>query len=190
MNIIWGFMVIISVAAAAATGHLEETANAVFEGASTAVSTLIGLAGAMCFWTGILKITERCGISGAVRRLISPLVKRLFPGSGEAAREYISMNMTANLLGMGNAATPAGMLAAERLDEENGGSEYPSDNMCMLVVLNTMSIQLLPSTVLALRAAAGAAEPASVVVPIWAASVTAAAAGVISVKIMGRFFKK
>lgn len=186
MNYIWGFMMIISVITAAATGRTDETVNAVFEGAQTAVSTLIGLAGIMCFWTGIMKITEKCGISGLICKIISPLVKRLFPGSGKKTREYISMNITANMLGMGNAATPMGMMAAEQLDKENNGSAYPSVNMCMLVVLNTTSFQLIPSTIIALRASAGSANPVSIIAPVWFASLCAVTVGVLSVKLMGK----
>lgn len=186
MNYIWGFMMIISIITAAATGKTDETVNAVFEGAQTAVSTLIGLAGVMCFWTGIMKITEKSGISEFICKIISPLVKRLFPGSGEKAREYISMNITANMLGMGNAATPMGMLAAEQLDIENNGSKYPSVNLCMLVVLNTTSFQLIPSTIIALRSAAGSENPVSIIAPVWLASLCAVAVGVLSVKLMGK----
>ncbi len=186
MNYIWGFMMIISIVTAVATGKVDETVNAVFEGAGTSVSTLIALAGVMCFWTGIMKIAENSGISDFLCGLISPLVRSLFPGSGENARRHITMNMTANMLGMGNAATPMGMLAAEELDRENDNPSVPSANMCMLVVLNTTSFQLVPSTVIALRAAAGSAQAVSIILPIWFASACAVAAGVLSVKIMGR----
>lgn len=186
MNYIWGFMMLISIITAVVTGRVDETVNAVFEGAGTSVSTLISLAGAMCFWTGMMKITENCGISTWICRIISPLVKRLFPQSGEKAKEYIAMNMTANMLGMGNAATPMGMLAAHELDKENKKAEIPSINMCMLVVLNTTSFQLIPSTIIALRAAAGSENPVSIIIPVWIASLIAVTVGVSAVKLMSR----
>lgn len=186
MNYIWSAMIIISVVSAVITGKVDETVNAVFEGASTAATTLISFAGVMCFWTGIMKIAEKSGISSFIMKLISPFVNFLFPGAGQKAKGYISMNMTANILGMGNAATPMGMLAAEELDRENSTPLVPSKNMCMLVVLNTTSFQLLPATIISLRAAAGSADPASVIVPIWLASAAAALVGIISVKLMYR----
>ena len=183
-------MVIVSIIVSVITGRVDETVNAVFEGASTAVSTLISFAGAMCFWTGIMKISEKSGVSDVICRFISPVVRWLFPNSSDKAREYISMNLTANILGMGNAATPMGMMAAEELDNENINPEKPSVNMCMLVVLNTTSFQLIPTTILALRSAAGSQNALSVIVPMWIASIVAVAVGVISVKIMGCFAEK
>ena len=188
MNFIWSFMMIISIITAVITGRVDETVNAVFEGASTAVSTLISFAGAMCFWTGIMKISEKSGVSDVIRRFIAPIVTRLFPGSSDAAQKYISMNITANILGMGNAATPMGMLAAQTLDAENPMPEKPSANMCMLVVLNTTSFQLLPTTILALRAAAGSQNSTSIILPVWIVSSVAVCAGVLSVKLLSRFF--
>lgn len=183
MNYIWGGMILISLITAAATGRMSETVNAVFEGAATSVSTLISLAGVMCFWTGIMKIAEKSGASQVVCKFISPIVNRLFPSVGEAAKKHISMNMSANILGMGNAATPMGMLAAEELDRENENPSVPSDAMCMLIVINTTSFQLIPTTIIALRAAAGSVNPVSVIAPIWFTSAIALLAGVMSVKI-------
>ncbi len=177
-------MVIVSIVTAVITGRVDETVNAVFDGASTAVSTLISFAGAMCFWTGIMKISEKSGVSNLICRLISPIVRRLFPNSSDEARKYISLNLTANILGMGNAATPMGMLAAQTLDKENPTPDTPSVDMCMLVVLNTTSFQLLPTTIIALRAAAGSHNPTSVVLPVWLASAFAVFVGVMSVKLV------
>ena len=179
-------MILVSIVTAICTGRVDETVNAVFEGAQSSVSTLISFAGVMCFWCGLMRVAERTGISCVICRVISPLITRLFPGSGDKAREHIAMNITANLLGMGNAATPMGMLAASELDRENPTPQIPSINMCMLVVLNTTAFQLVPSTIIALRAAAGSHNPVSVILPIWFASACAVTAGVIAVKIMGR----
>lgn len=184
MNIIWGAMILLSIAVSFVTGRTEETVNAVFEGASTAVSTIISFAGVMCFWTGIMKLAEKSGIADFIGVVLSPVVKRLFPSSGENARRYITMNMTANILGMGNAATPMGMMAAEELDKENENPLYPSYNMCMLVVLNTTSFQLIPSTIISLRAAAGSADAVSIILPIWIASLFAVFMGVAAVRIL------
>lgn len=183
MNYIWSGMVIISLICAAFSGRLDETAAAALEGADASVKFLISLAGALCFWNGLLKIAEASGVSGAVRRLLMPVVKMLFKGAPEKAREYIAMNMSANLLGMGNAATPMGIKAMSELDKVNNKPLYASKHMCMLVALNTASIQLVPSTILAIRQAAGAANPESVVIPILAASFGGCLAAVTAVKI-------
>ena len=186
MNYIWGAMMLISIISSIITGRVDETVNAVFEGAHSSVDTLISLAGAMCFWTGIMKIAERSGISYIFSRLISPITRYLFPGSSSEARRYITMNMTANLLGMGNAATPMGMLAAEALDKENKKPDIPSANLSMLVVINTTAFQLIPTTIIALRASAGSVDVVSVIVPIWLTSLFPLAAGIAAVKIMNR----
>lgn len=186
MNYIWGGMVLISIITSIFTGRVNETVNAIFEGTSTAVTTLISFAGAMCFWTGIMKISQNTGISDFLCRVISPVVNFLFPDCGNKSKKYISMNMTANLLGMGNAATPMGMLASEELDRENKKPDYPSNAMCMLVVLNTTSFQLIPTTIIALRAGVGSENPVSIIVPIWFASAVSVIVGILSVKIMSK----
>lgn len=177
-------MVIISIVCAVVTGNVDATLNAVFEGAQSATATMFSFAGAMCFWTGIMKIAEKSGFSETLCRIISPLIARLFPGSSAKAREYISMNITANILGMGNAATPMGILAAKELDRENHLPDKPSKNMCMLLVLNTTSFQLVPSTIISLRAAAGSSNAASVILPIWLVSAFSVLVGTLSVKLL------
>ncbi len=190
MNFIWSFMVVISLIVSFVTGRVDETVNAIFEGAGTAVTTLISFAGAMCFWTGIMKIVQNCGISDFIGKVIHPLIVWLFPDSSDKAQEYIGLNMTANLLGMGNAATPMGMMAAQTLDTENPTPEKPSENMCMLVVLNTTSFQLIPATVIALRAASGSVSPASVIAAVWFTSAFAVFVAVTSVKLSTKFKSK
>lgn len=184
MNFIWSGMVIISLVTAMFTGRVDETVNAVFEGASTAVSTLISFAGAMCFWTGIMKVAEKSGVSDFICRLSSPVVNSLFRGCSKEAKHFISMNMTANFLGMGNAATPMGMLAAKELDRENKNPTLPSYALCMLVVLNTTSFQLVPTTIISLRAAAGSTAAVSVIIPVWIVSAFAVLSAVTAVKLM------
>lgn len=184
MNYIWCGMILLSLIAAVINGRIDETVSAAFEGASMSVNTVLSFAGVMCFWTGMLKIAEKSGAADKLQRLLSPLVKRLFPKSGEKARKYITMNMSANILGMGNAATPMGVKAMRELDEENKNPLYASDAMCMLVVLNTTSFQLIPTTIIALRTAAGSENPFSIVAPIWIASAVSVVSAVIVTKIM------
>ena len=173
VNYIWCGMIIISIIVSIFNGTVSETINAAFEGAKSAIFTVLSFAGVMCFWTGIMKIAEKSGLSQKIEKLLRPIINFLFPNSGDEAKKYIAMNMSANLLGMGNAATPMGIKAMSCLDRENSNPLYASDNMCMLVVLNTTSIQLIPTTIIALRVAANSADPFSIILPIWISSLTA-----------------
>ncbi len=190
MNYIWCSMIIFSLIVAAVNGTLDETVNAAFTGAQSSVEVVLSFAGVMCFWTGMLKIAEKSGVSDKIQKLLSPIVNRLFPNAGGEAKKYISMNMTANILGMGNAATPMGIKAMTALDKKNINPLYPSDEMCMLVVLNTTSFQLIPTTIIALRTAAGSADPMSVILPIWMTSAVSIVVAVTAVKLMCRMRRK
>lgn len=186
MNYIFAAMIIISLICATVTGRLDATVTAAFEGADAAVQTLLSMAGVMCFWTGFLKIAENSGAASKAAKLLEPLVNWLFKGENKKAKEYISMNMTANILGMGNAATPMGIKAMEELEKTNPDKEKPSRSMKMLVAMNTASIQLVPTTILSLRAAAGSADAASVMPYIWAASAGGFIAAIAAVKLFHR----
>lgn len=186
MNYIWCGMVIVSIVVSIINGTVDETINGAFEGASSAVFTVLSFAGVMCFWTGIMKIAEKSGLSQKVERLLKPIINFLFPNSGGEAKKYISMNMSANILGMGNAATPMGIKAMECLDKENKKPLYASDDMCMLVIINTTSLQIIPTTIIALRVAAGSTDPFSIILPIWISSLTAAATSIFIAKLYFR----
>lgn len=183
VNYIWCAMIIISIIVSIFNGTVSETIDAAFEGAKSAVFTVLSFAGVMCFWTGIMKIAEKSGLSQKIEKLLRPIINFLFPNSGDEAKNYIAMNMSANLLGMGNAATPMGIKAMSCLDRENANPLYASDNMCMLVVLNTTSIQLIPTTIIALRVAASSADPFSIILPIWISSLTAVLSAVSLAKL-------
>ena len=183
MSYIWGFMILISLIFACINGTLPETIEAGFAGAASAVDIILSFAGVMCFWTGILYVAEVAGISKYIRRILSPVIRFLFPGldSKGKATEYISLNMTANILGMGNGATPMGIKAMRELDR---GGKKPTDEMCMFIVLNTTAFQLIPSSIIALRSSFLSSDPFSVIIPIWITSITALVVAVMSVKIM------
>ena len=183
VNYIWCAMIIISIIVSIFNGTVSETIDAAFEGAKSAVFTVLSFAGVMCFWTGIMKIAEKSGLSQKIEKLLRPIINFLFPNSGDEAKNYIAMNMSANLLGMGNAATPMGIKAMSCLDRENANPLYASDNMCMLVVLNTTSIQLIPTTIIALRVAASSVDPFSIILPIWISSLTAVLSAVSLAKL-------
>lgn len=188
MNYIWPVLIIVALVFGVVNGRLDATVAAAFSGAQGAVESVVAMAGVFCFWTGILKLAEKSGFSKILARVIRPAVRFIFPGlpAEDRAFSHISMNIVANIMGMGNAATPAGIDAMTELDRRNGYSPYASDEMCMFVVINTASLQVIPTTVMALRSAAGSASPGAVMLPVWIASAAALAASVLMMKFMIR----
>lgn len=186
MNYIWPFMVIISFVFSIINGRVDETLTAAFSGAQSAVEMVVGMAGMFCFWSGLLNLAEKSGFSKIVSKVASPFLKIIFPrlSKKEKAFSHITMNVVANLMGMGNAATPAGISAMAELDKINENPLYASDEMCLFVVMNTASIQLIPTTILSMRMAAGSVNPGAVIVPIWIASFVALISALIFMKII------
>lgn len=186
MNYIWSGMIIISLVFAAINGTLDETLAAAFSGAEQAAGSVIAMAGIFCFWSGFLKIAESGGFSGIISKLMRPVLHRIFPRLSTDSKAYsaITMNVTANLLGLGNAATPAGIEAVEELDRINGSSPFPSEEMCLFIVMNTASIQVIPTTVTALRAAAGSAAPSEIMLPMWIVSAVSLISAFLAMKLI------
>jgi len=169
------------------TGRMDAVASAALEGAGDAVDLCLGIAGAICLWSGLMELMRRSGLMDGLSRLLRPVLIRLFPESEKipGALDALSINVSANLLGLGNAATPAGIKAAKLLrgEGEAGGG------LVRLVVLNTASVQLIPATVCALRASAGARQPFDILPAVWLASAFSVTAGLIAERILRRFFK-
>lgn len=189
LNLAWCIMMVVSFVCAIINGTIPQTVEAMFDGAKDSVTTLLSFAGIMCFWNGILKIGEEAGLAEMVKRISAPVMRRLFPDSGEKAREYMAINMSANLLGMGNAATPMGIKAMQELDKENAGNLKASEAMNMFTILNTTGLGLIPSTVIALRSAHMSGSPYDIILPVWLSSVTALMCGIFIIKI-SRIIKK
>lgn len=188
LNYIWGFMIVISIVVSLFTGKVEETAAGAAEGAAAAIESCISLLGIMCLWTGLAKIGEKAGLIRVFAKILRPITRLLFPRldpNGKAVNSIV-MNMVANLFGMGNAATPLGIKALGELNLLNGGRHTASDEMCMFVVVNTASIQLLPTTLISMRQAWGSASPGEVIVPVWIVSILAVCAGVTVAKLFER----
>lgn len=192
LNYIWSGMILVAFVVSLFTGKIEEVTGAAIEGAGLAVETCIGLLGVMCFWSGLAKIAENSGLTKVFAKLLSPITKIIFPRikKDSAAMSAIVMNMVANLLGMGNAATPLGIAAMKELDKENKHRNTASNEMCMFVVVNTASIQLIPSTVISLRQLFGSEHPSEIVVPVWICSVCAVIMGVTAAKIFEKRGKR
>ncbi len=179
---------LLSTLAAPALGRAEAAGAAVLTGAQEAISFCLRLAGGVCLWSGVMELMERSGIVSGLSRLLHPLLRRLFPqASGD--RELLSAlteNLSANLLGLGNAATPAGIRAAKGMARRSGGA--PSDELCRLVVLNTASLQLLPVTIASLRASAGAAAAFDILPAVWFSSLCALAVGLLAAGLLRRLW--
>ena len=177
MSWIWGGMVILSLLFGAATGRIDAVSEAALSGAQNAVELSLSMAGVLCLWSGIMEIMRVCGLTDGLARAFRPLMRRLLP---EASRDSetlaaVSANVSANLLGLGNAATPLGIQAARRMARGCGG--VASDELCRLVVLNTAAIQLLPTTIASVRAAAGCKTPFDILPAVWLSSVLSVTAG-------------
>lgn len=180
LEIIMLLLILASIAGGYINGTMSEVSAAAIGSCSKAVELIIFLAGPMALWTGMMRIAEKCGITGFVCKLVSPVIGLLFKGidSESRAGKAIGMNLTANLLGLGNAATPTGIEAVKELDRSPA---YRRRNIAMLVVLNTASIQLLPTTIASIRLAHGSAEPFAIMLPVLAVSFASAAAGCLAV---------
>ena len=176
---------LISVVCAAYNGKLDQIPISIANGSQNAITTVLSFAGIMCFWCGIMRIIEKSGFITVIKKLTSPVINLIFDNATDEAREQIAMNMSANLLGMGNAATPAGIRAMHELDKVIPNPVTPSRDMCMLTVINTTAPTIIPVSVMAYRAAAGG-NPASVILPIWISAFTAVVVAVVSVKLFIR----
>ncbi|MCL2841901.1 MAG: spore maturation protein A [Oscillospiraceae bacterium] len=181
---IWTGMVGISLLFGLINGNVSQVATAAMEGAGAAVTLSLTLAGVICLWSGVMELIRRGGIAAGLSRLLRPVLARLFPENREnqEAMEALSANVSANLLGLGNAATPLGIRAAQAMRR----GTVATDDMCMLVVLNTASIQLIPATVAGVRAAAGAMSPFDILSPVWITSLCSVAAGIGMAKFLAR----
>lgn len=189
MSVIWTVMVAASILCGLLTGRGEEVAVAALEGAAAGVELCLSMAGILCLWLGIMEIMRRSGLAEGVSRLLRPVLKRLYPDfSGDRqVMDTVSANVSANLLGLGNAATPLGLEAARLMAQRSPG--IASDSLCMLVVCNTASIQLIPTTVASIRAAAGCATPFDILPAVWLASAVALIAGISAAKLFSRIWR-
>ena len=189
MTVIWTGMVVISILCGLATGRGPEVAAAAVEGTSAAVQLALSIAGMLCLWTGVMEVMRRSGLADKLSRLLGPILRRLFPQAARAAEtmDSISANVSANLLGLGSAATPLGLEAARRLVRRSPG--VASDSLCMLVVCNTASIQLIPTTVASVRAAQGCAAPFDILPAVWLASSLSVGVGILACIIFSKIWR-
>lgn len=198
LNYLWGFMIIIGVAFAAINGRMEAVTNAALDSAKEAVSLCITMVGIMALWVGLMEIAKKSGLIDSATRKLQPLIRFMFPDipRGHEAAQYITTNIIANILGLGWAATPAGLMAMKALanleKERNGGkhSNIASKEMCSFLVINISSLQLVPVTIIAYRSQYGSVNPASIVVPALIATSASTLFGIVFSKILCNNEKK
>ena len=183
MTWIWTGMVVLSLVFGLFTGNLDAVADAAMDGAASAVELSVSMAGILCLWSGVMEIMNVCGLSAGLARAFRPILRRLMPQASrdEKTLAALSANVSANL-GLGNAATPLGIQAARRM--ARGCSGTASDELCLLVVLNTASIQLLPATIASVRSASGAQSPFDILPAVWLASALSVVVGVLTAKFL------
>ncbi|MCQ4864137.1 spore maturation protein A [Pseudoflavonifractor phocaeensis] len=188
MSIIWTGMVLVSILCGLATGRGPDVAAAAMEGAAAAIELCLSMAGILCLWMGVMEVMKRAGLSEKLSRLLRPILRRLYPefSKDREVMDTISANVSANLLGLGNAATPLGIQAARQMSKKSPG--VASDPLCMLVVCNTASIQLIPTTVASVRAAAGCAAPFDILPAVWLASAISVCVGIAACKVLRRLW--
>ena len=189
MNVIWIILIAVSVITAAFTGRLEELTRAIFEGAKTAVEISLYLLGIVSLWLGITKIIEDSGLIHRISHLFRPLITRLFKTipDDHPAISSITLNMLANLFGLGNAATPLGIKAMQDLQTLNGEKDTLSFEMMLFIVVNTASVQLLPFTVVGILSSFGAVNPSGIVLPTICATVISAVIALCILFLFRRF---
>ena len=190
MSFVWTGMLLLSVIAAFLTGKGGSLSAAVSQGAQSAITLIISLAGSICLWSGVGKLMEKAGITGKLSKLLRPLLGRLFPSvkTDKQLENHLSANICANFLGLGNAATPMGIQAAQRLAKGRNG--IASDELCKLIVLNTASIQLIPANVAAVRAGLGCVSPFDILPAVWITSLCSAGLGITAAWLLGKAWRK
>lgn len=189
MSWVWTILLLGAVLCAGITGRGQELSAGVIQGAQSGVTLAISIAGSLCLWSGVGRLMEKIGLTQALSKLLRPVLHRLFPSTREDKElaGSLSANVCANLLGLGNAATPPGIGAAKRLAKNCGGRA--SDELCRLIVLNTASIQLIPANVAAVRSGLGCKTPFDLLPAVWVTSLCSAGMGLILAWLLGRLLR-
>jgi len=191
MNIVFVLLFVAAAIAGAIKGDLKAVGQGAFDGATSAVTLAIGLVGVMSLWLGLLKIAEKAGLVEKIARAARPIFRPLFPGvpEGHPAISAMLLNIAANMLGLGNAATPFGIKAMEELEKLNPTPGTATNAQVLFLAINTASLQLVPTTVIALRASAHSSDPAGILVPTLASTLCALTVAIAVAKLLERVWK-
>lgn len=191
MKWVMAVMMGLSVLFALLTGKMDAVSNAFLSESAGAVELAISLVGVICLWSGLMRVAQSAGLTERLAKLFSPILGRLFRGlkKGGRAMQYITLNLTANLLGLGNASTPFGLAAMREMEKEENGGESASHNMILFTVMNTASLQIIPTTVAALRLKNGSSAPMEILPCVWLASAGSLAAALLGASLLRRLYR-
>lgn len=190
LNNIWPIFIIISIIYAIIAGNLENLNLAITSSSESAVFLTLTLIGTTCLWSGLIEIASNTNIIKYLKKFLRPVITRLFPNLNSLVYDKVTMNIISNILGLGNAATPLGLQAMEEMQKENLNKEYLSDNMMILIVLNTSSLQIIPTTIIAIRTSLGSNNPTRIIFPVWFSTICAGIVGIIVTKLIIFLTKK
>lgn len=190
LSLVWVLFVSISLIFGVVNGKIGDVSTAVMQGAQGGITVAIGIAGSICLWSGIGNLMDKIGLTTALSKLLKPLLNLIFPGTktDHLLRQDLSANICANILGLGNAATPMGIKAVKRMRRADQPG-LATDEMCRLIVLNTASIQLIPANVAAIRASLGSSSPFDILPAVWVTSLCSATLGILAAVGMGKLWR-
>lgn len=190
LNIIWPVFIIISFLYSIFNGRVAEVNNSIFESTKSAMELTISLLGTVCLWNGIMQIAARTKIIKHLTKILNPIMKKIFPDikREDKVHKEITMNIIANIMGLGNAATPLGLKAMKSMQKQNKEKDKLSNSMAMFIVLNTASIQLIPTTVIAIRSSFNSSNPSAIMIPVWISTILAASTAILSAKFLMKKF--
>lgn len=173
LNFIWCFFIVIAIVYGILNGTYQDVNSAIFSSIESTVTLIITLFGSICFWNGIMNIVKNTSLIEKIEKILKPLIRIIFNNLNEESEAYknISMNMTSNLLGLGNAATPCGLKAMEELQKENDNKDKLSNDMIVFILINTASLQLIPTTIISIRMGLNSKNPSGIILGVWFASV-------------------
>ncbi|MDR5586470.1 MULTISPECIES: nucleoside recognition domain-containing protein [Clostridium] len=190
INYIWFAMIFFGILVGLISGNGDIISKSIVNASGSTVTFIIELTGIMCFWCGVMKVAEKSGLTEKISRVLKPFLKLIFKDAAkdEKALGAIVMNLTANMMGLSNAATPFGIKAMEEMDRLNGKKERASNDMVLFLVLNAACIQIIPSTIISIRAACNSVNPGVIIIPALISTATAATVGIICAKILQKYF--
>lgn len=191
MTYSWVAMLLLSTVFALSQNTSQEVTRASLEGASSAIELALSMSGAICLWCGIMEVLDQCGLSQKLANILKPLLKKLYPDIAEdkQALHHIATNVSANLLGLGNAATPSGIQATQHLAKYCKPPHIASPSLCLFVVCNTASLQIIPTTVASLRSANGSQNPFEILPAVWITSTLSISLAILLCKILEKIWK-
>lgn len=186
LNILWPIFIILSFIYALISGKTNQINEGIFTSISDAIQLSITFLGTICLWNGIMEIAKKTSLIKKMTKILKPIINFLFPElrKNEKIKQEISMNMIANILGLGNASTPLGIKAMKSMQKENFKKDVLTDSMMMFIVINTASIQLIPTNVIAIRTSLNSQNSTEIIIPVWIATIIAACVGVLMTKIL------